>query len=43
MTSNHEVQGSIPGHTVEIFTEGEDSRGDHCLGMLVEFRYSLVV
>jgi len=36
---NHEVPGSIPGTTVGIFPEGEDSRGDHGLGRLVEFRF----
>ena len=30
---------SIPGSTVGIFPEGEDSRGDHGLGRLVEFRF----
>ena len=35
----HEVPGSIPGSTVGIFPEGEDSRGDHGLGRLVEFRF----
>ena len=34
-----EVPGSIPGSTVGIFLEGEDSRGDHGLGRLVEFRF----
>ena len=29
----------IPGSTVGIFPEGEDSRGDHGLGRLVEFRF----
>ena len=29
----------IPGSTMGIFPEGEDSRGDHCLGRLVEFRF----
>ena len=29
----------IPGSTVGIFVEGEDSRGDHGLGRLVEFRF----
>ena len=37
--SNHEVPGSIPGSTVGIFLEGEDSRGDHGLGRLVYFRF----
>jgi len=35
----HEVQGSIPGSTVVIFPVGKDSRGDHGLGSLVEFRF----
>ena len=39
LTANHEVPGSIPGPTVGIFLEGEDSRGDHCLGRLVDFRF----
>ena len=30
---------SIPGSTVGIFPEGEDSRGDYVLGRLVEFRF----
>jgi len=30
---------SIPGSTVGIFPEGEDSCGDHGLGRLVEFRF----
>jgi len=37
-SSDHEVPGSIPG-TVGIFPEGEDSRGEHGLGRLVEFRF----
>ena len=37
--TNHEVPGSIPGSTVGIFPEGEDSRGDHGLGRLVEIRF----
>ena len=37
LTTNHEVPGSIPGSTVGIFLEGEDSRGDHGLGRLEEF------
>jgi len=37
--SSFQVPGSIPGSTVDIFLEGEDSRGDHCLGRLVEFRF----
>jgi len=36
---HHEVPGSIPGSTVGIFLEGEDSRGDHGLGKLIEFRF----
>jgi len=39
LTTNHEVPGSIPGSTVEIFPKGEDSHGDHGLGSLVEFRF----
>jgi len=39
LPTNHEVPGSIPGSTVEIFSEGEDSRGDHGLGRLVESRF----
>ena len=39
LTTNHEVPGSVPGYTVGIFPEGEDSRGDHGLGSLVEFRF----
>ena len=39
LTTNHEVPGSIPCSTVGIFPEGEDSRGDHGLGRLVEFRF----
>ena len=39
LTTNHEVTGSIPGFTMGIFLEGEDSRGDHGLGRLVEFRF----
>ena len=39
LPTNHEVPGSIPGSTVGIFTDGEDSRGDHGLGRLVEFRF----
>ena len=38
LTTNHEVPCSIPGSTVGILLEGEDSRGDHCLGRLVDFR-----
>ena len=29
----------IPGSTVGIFLEGEDSRGDHGLDRLVEFKF----
>jgi len=39
LTTNHEVPGSIPGSTVGRFPEGEDSRGDHGLDRLVEFRF----
>ena len=39
LTTNHEVPGSIPGSTLGIFLEGEDSRGGHGLGRLVEFRF----
>ena len=39
LTTNHEVPGSIPGSTVGIFLEGDDSRGDHGLGRLVAFRF----
>ena len=39
LTTNHEVPGLIPVSTVGIFLEGEDSRGDHGLGRLVEFRF----
>ena len=39
LTTNHEAPVSIPGSTVGIFLEGEDSRGDHGLGRLVEFRF----
>ena len=39
LTTNHEEPGSIPGSKVEIFLEGEDPRGDHGLGRLVEFRF----
>ena len=35
----HEGPGSIPGSTLGIFPEEEDSRGDHGLGRLVEFRF----
>ena len=39
LTTNHEFPGSIPGSTMGIFPEGEDSRGDHGLGSLVEIRF----
>jgi len=39
LTTNHEVPGSIPGSTVGIFPEGEDFRGDHGRGRLVQFRF----
>ena len=39
LPTNHETPRSIPGSTVGIFPEGEDSRGDHGLGKLVEFRF----
>jgi len=39
LTTNHEVPGSIPGSTVGIFPEEEDSCGDHGLGRLVEFTF----
>ena len=39
LPTNHGVLGSIPGSTVGIFSEGEDSHGDHGLGRLVEFRF----
>jgi len=39
LPTNHEVPASIPGSAVGIFPEGEDSRGDHGLGRLVEFRF----
>jgi len=39
LTTNHEVPSSIPGSTVGIFPEGEDTRGEHGLGRLVEFRF----
>ena len=39
LTTNHKVPGSIPGSTVGILPKGEDSRGDHGLGRLVEFRF----
>ena len=32
MPTNHVVPDSIPGSTVRIFLEGEDSCGDHGLG-----------
>jgi len=39
LPTNHEVPGSIPDSTVGNFPEGEDSRDDHGLGRLVEFRF----
>ena len=39
LTTNHEPPGSTPNSNVGIFPEGEDSRGDHDMGMLVEFRF----
>ena len=39
LTTNHEVPGSIPGSTVGIFPEGEDSRVYRGLSSLVEFRF----
>ena len=39
VSTNREVLGSIPGSTLGIFLEGEDSRGDHGLGRLVDFRF----
>jgi hypothetical protein len=39
LPTNDEVPGSISGSTVGLFLEGDDSRGDHCLGRLVEFRF----
>jgi len=39
LPTNHRVPGSIPGSTVGIFSEGEDSRCHHGLGRLVEFRF----
>jgi len=33
------LKKKIPGSTVGIFPDGEDSRGDHGLGRLVEFRF----
>ena len=39
LPTNHEVPGSIPGSIVGIFPEGEDSRSDHGLVRLVEFRF----
>jgi hypothetical protein len=39
LTTNHEVPGSIPYSNMGIFLEGEDPRGDHSLGRLVEFRF----
>jgi hypothetical protein len=39
MITNYDFPGSIPGSTVGIFPEGEDYRGNHGLGRLVEFRF----
>ena len=39
LPTNYEVPGSIPGSTVGIFSEREDSHGEHGLGRLVEFRF----
>jgi len=39
LATNHEVPGSIPGSTMGIFLEGEESRDDHGLGRLVECRF----
>jgi len=39
LSTIHEVPSSISGSTVGIFPEREDSRGDHGLGRLVEFRF----
>jgi hypothetical protein len=39
LTTNYEVPVSISGSAVGIFPEGEDSRDDHGLGWLVEFRF----
>ena len=33
----------IPGSTMGIFPEGEDSRGDHGLGRLEEFRFKVPI
>jgi hypothetical protein len=41
LTTYHEVPGSIPGSTVGIFLEGENSHGDHGLGRLVEFKFKV--
>jgi len=41
LPTNHEIPDSIPGSTVGIFSEGEDSRVDHGLGRLVEFRFKV--
>ena len=35
LTTNHEVPVSIPGCTVGIFLEGEDSHGDQPRGLVV--------
>jgi hypothetical protein len=39
LTTDHEVPGSIPGSTMGVFLEGEDSHGNHGLGSLVELRF----
>ena len=39
LTTNHEAPRSIPGSTAVIFREGENSRGDHDMGRLVELRF----
>ena len=36
LTTNHEVPGSIPGSTVGIVLEGEDSPGDHAVGSITD-------
>ena len=41
VSTNREVLGSIPGSTLGIFLEGEDPRGDHGLGRLVDFRFKV--
>jgi hypothetical protein len=39
LTTDHEVPDSIPGSTMMIFREGEDSHGYHGLGSLVKIRF----